>query len=175
MQEVYIGIGSNVGDRYANILHACRLMAKEFEIKKLSSVYETEPEGYENQPDFLNAVIKVHVNLEPGMLLKRLKEIEKEMGRRRSFWNAPRIIDLDILFYKGEVVKEPGLDIPHPHLHERAFVLVPLAEIAPDLIHPVLHKTTQELVDNLKSQRRVEKWGIINYGLNRRKDVSGIG
>ena len=150
-------------------------MAKEFEIKKLSSVYETEPEGYENQPDFLNAVIKVHVNLEPGMLLKRLKEIEKEMGRRRSFWNAPRIIDLDILFYKGEVVKEPGLDIPHPHLHERAFVLVPLAEIAPDLIHPVLHKTTQELVDNLKSQRRVEKWGIINYGLNRRKDVSGIG
>lgn len=174
MCEVYIGIGSNVGDRYANITRACQLMSRAFKIEKLSSIYETEPEGYKNQADFLNAVIKARVDLGPAKILELLKRIEGQMGRLNSFRNAPRIIDLDILMIKDKVVREPGLNIPHPLLHQRSFVLIPLVEIEPELMHPALHKTIRELLSRLKPGSSVRKWGTINYDLNVREHVSDI-
>jgi len=130
MSVVYIGIGTNLGDRIFNINRAVKLLWRELSILKASSIYETEPEGYLDQPDFLNCVICVNTDLTPGAMLKVLKRIENDIGRTDNFRNAPRIIDLDILLFREYVIEEQGLQIPHKRLHERAFVLVPLAEIA---------------------------------------------
>ncbi|MGD0856072.1 MAG: 2-amino-4-hydroxy-6-hydroxymethyldihydropteridine diphosphokinase [Dehalococcoidia bacterium] len=167
MTEVFIGFGSNMGDRQAYLNSAVGLLAQECEIIQVSSIFETEPEGFTDQPDFLNCVVKGETGLRPRELLDELKSIEKTMGRKPSFRNAPRPIDLDIIFYGDEIVKEAGLEIPHPRLQERAFVLVPMAQIAPQFTHPTLHKTMQQLLSEMMKGQRVEKWGELALDLRR--------
>jgi 2-amino-4-hydroxy-6-hydroxymethyldihydropteridine diphosphokinase len=155
----YIGIGSNLGDKagqcekaISEILKADRtiLLAK-------SSLFKTKPMGYTSQDWFINGVIKIETELEPFDLLRVLKEIESRLGRRETFRWGPRAIDLDILFFDEEEIYVEGLRIPHPLLHERQFVLIPLAEIDRGLIHPVLKKSIGEILDNLTEDQGVEK------------------
>jgi 2-amino-4-hydroxy-6-hydroxymethyldihydropteridine diphosphokinase len=155
---VYLGIGSNMGDRQQNLAQALELLSSQSEIEQLSSIYETEPVGFKEQPFFLNAVCRISTKLSPEKLLSFIKEIEATSGRIPSFANAPRPIDIDILFYNNSVIKNPDLTIPHPRLAERAFVLVPLAEIAPELIHPQNGKTIIELLNSLENTKGVRKW-----------------
>jgi len=155
-QEIYIGLGSNIGDRLANIRKAIELMKEEgIEIIDESSIYETEPVGYKEQGWFLNSVVKGKTELSPGRLWKRLEKIEKLMGRKREIKWEPRIIDLDILFYGNNILNGKELQIPHSELHKRRFVLVPLEEIAPKLVHPVLNKSIRELLGELKDNSEV--------------------
>lgn len=150
MAIVYIGIGSNIGDREANCLNAIeRLKDKGIVVKKVSSVYETEPWGLKEQPRFINIAVEVETRFSTEELLNTLKAIEKEMGREEAVKWGPRIIDLDILFYDDIVIDMEHLQIPHPLLHERDFILFPLSEIAPDKVHPVLKKTVAQLVEEL--------------------------
>lgn len=158
MAIAYLSLGSNLGNRQRNLKQALRLLSLQVKIDKLSSIYETEPVGYQEQPLFLNAVCQVSTNLSPYELLYLAKDIEHQLGRKPSFANAPRPIDIDILIYNNEVVQTEELTIPHPRLVERAFVLVPLAEISPDLVHPEKGKTISELLNNLKSVGGVQKW-----------------
>lgn len=143
---VYIALGSNLGDRLANLQAALQRFAPQVVIDRQSSVYETEPWGYVDQPAFLNMAVAAKTSLEPDALLVFLKNIEQEMGRATTFRNGPRLIDLDILFYDELVLDTPPLVIPHPRLHERAFVLVPLADVAPEHLHPVLGETVLHLL-----------------------------
>lgn len=144
---VYLLSGSNLGDRMANMLRALELIKQEAgEIVAQSRLYETAAWGIENQSAFLNQVMEIRTALSPQQLLERLLAIEKKMGReRRQKWGE-RLIDLDILYYKDQVIEEPGLQIPHPHLQERRFTLVPLCELVPLLPHPILGKTQQQLL-----------------------------
>ena len=208
MAIVYIGAGSNTGDRQFNLNKAARLLAGRYRLVRASSVYETEPEGFKDQPDFLNCVLGVETDEKPQRMLAFLKGIEREMGRAESFRNAPRVIDLDILFYNDGVINwsnagrlprpdnigarndmnmgaprpdstgarndvnmgaprpdsigDMELTVPHPWAHERRFVLVPMAEIAPRFIHPTLHKTIKQLLDEHKTGSRVEKRGRLD-------------
>jgi len=148
-----IALGSNLGDREMNLKTAIvKMKGRCMYIEKLSSFVETEPYGYTDQPKFLNAVCLVETDLSPRTLLNTLLEIEREMGRVRTVKWGPRVIDLDIVFYEDLIVNEEGLIIPHPDAHNRLFVLEPLSEIAPDLVHPVLKKTVQELLIELKQR-----------------------
>ena len=147
--DIYIGLGSNLGDRLANLQHAIEEIAVFAQIGSQSSVYETEPWGYADQSCFLNQVIAIATALKPEVLLLKMKKIEKALGRKRTFRYGPRVIDLDILLYKNEIICTPLLTIPHAAMHERAFVIVPLAEIAPKLVHPLMGKTMQELQDGM--------------------------
>jgi len=156
--KVYLSLGSNLGERLANLERAIKLLAEKVELKRVSSFYETEPIGYPDQPRFLNAVIEVATSLGPLQILSLVKGIEVTMGRETSFRNAPRPIDVDILFYGERVIETPQLEIPHPRLAERAFVLIPLAEIAPDLVHPVSGKTVRELAVVVEGQEGVRKY-----------------
>jgi len=155
MAVAFIGIGSNLGDRAFNIRQAIRIMAESWKIDvvSVSSLYETEPVGVRDQPDFLNCVIKVETELTPRELLKTLKGIEARMGRRPGPRWGPRRIDLDILFYGDLTLNEDDLIIPHPRAHERLFALMPLFEIAPDLMHPVLGRSIRELIEDLKGEK----------------------
>ena len=240
MAIVYIGAGSNTGDRQFNLNKAARLLAGRYRLVRASSVYETEPEGFKDQPDFLNCVLGVETDEKPQRMLAFLKGIEREMGRAESFRNAPRVIDLDILFYNDGVINwsnagrlprpdnigarndvnmgaphpdnivarndvnmgaphpdnivarndvnmgaprpdnivarndvnmgaprpdsigDMHLTVPHPRAHERRFVLVPMAEIAPQYVHPTLHKTMKQLLDECKTGGRVEKRGRLD-------------
>jgi 2-amino-4-hydroxy-6-hydroxymethyldihydropteridine diphosphokinase len=134
----YIGLGSNMGDRVAMVKKALACLASQADmvLGDVSGFYVTAAWGYTDQPDFVNAVCRLDTHLAPGDLMARLKQIETDLGRRGRFRWGPREIDLDILLYGDRVLDEAGLKIPHPMLHQRAFVLVPLAEIAPHLIHP---------------------------------------
>ena len=157
--EVYLGLGSNLGDRMSNLASAVERLSREITIKKISSVYETEPVYYKEQPLYLNAVLSAVTELEPFELLRFVKGIESDLGRQPSFRNAPRTIDIDILFYGDQIVETPELIIPHPRIAERVFVLVPLAEIAPKLIHPVSQKRVSELLAVVEGVDGVRKFG----------------
>lgn len=157
---VFLAIGSNLGDRKANIDVATDKLGQTEGIKvtRVSHLLENPAVGMEKDaPSFLNGAVEIHTMLEPHALLHRLLEIEKEMGRhRRQNWE-PRIIDLDLLLYGNEIVSSEELIVPHPLMHERRFVLEPLAELAPDAIHPTLQTTVSELLKDLPSQSKPEK------------------
>ena len=159
MVTVYLGLGSNLGNRQDNLDRALDFLSQRLRIAKVSSVYDTEPVGNTNQPRFLNLVCQVSTGLEPMALLTLVKGIERKLGRLPQTSNAPRPIDIDILFYDDQVIETPELVIPHPRLTERAFVLIPMAEIAPDLVHPVNGKTIKELTRDLQEgMQGVFKW-----------------
>ena len=143
---VYLALGSNLDDRLANLKQAITGLSPQMEVKAKSRVYETPPWGYTEQPMFLNQVIKANTYLEFEPLLKHIKRLEIALGRTPSFKNGPRLIDVDILFYDDLVLNTASLVIPHPHMHERGFVLLPLMDIAPDLVHPVHKKSVREMI-----------------------------
>ena len=155
----YIGIGSNVGDKTYQCKRAISEILKIDRHKLLaeSSLFKTKPIGYTSQEWFVNGVIKIETEMEPLELLQMLKTIELQLGRKRTFRWGPRSIDLDILFFDNEEVRTKELQIPHPRLHERQFVLIPLAEIDRHLVHPVLKKTVGKLLEELKEDQGVEK------------------
>jgi 2-amino-4-hydroxy-6-hydroxymethyldihydropteridine diphosphokinase len=153
---VYLSLGSNLGNRQANLDQALKLMTERMRLGKVSSIYDTEPVGMTNQPRFLNLACEVITHLSPEGLLALLKGIESKMGRY-SRTGEPRIIDIDIVLFGTLVINTPDLIIPHPRMHERAFVLIPLAEIAPDFVHPVLKKTIKELDKAVKEVQGVMK------------------
>jgi len=146
----YISIGSNLGNREENCLRAVELLKqKGITIRRQSSLYETEPWGVKDQPRFINLAIEIETILKPKELLMTTKEIEREVGRKESFRWGPRTADLDILLFDSVIIQGDDLTIPHPLLHKRAFVLRPLCEIAPDVIHPVLKKRVCDLIQGL--------------------------
>jgi 2-amino-4-hydroxy-6-hydroxymethyldihydropteridine diphosphokinase len=144
---VYLGLGANLGDRLANLRLALQRLQTLARLEEVSSLYETQPQGVTDQPLFFNAVCRVSTGLEPQALLRFLKNLEREIGRRPGGqkW-GPRPIDLDILLYDDRVVDASELKVPHPRLAERAFVLVPLCELAPELRHPLLGKNIKDLL-----------------------------
>ncbi len=149
---VYIALGTNLGDRKTNLRAAIEAMPPDVMVITESHVYETPPWGYEDQPAFLNMVVKAETGLEPEALLKYLKQLEGKLGRESNFRWGPRLIDLDILFYDDLIIDTPPLVIPHPRLHKRAFVLVPLKDVAPDLVHPVIEKKISALQADVDAQ-----------------------
>ena len=154
----YLSLGSNMGDRQQNLARALDFLRQRLRAKKISSVYDTEPVGDTDQPHFLNMACEVQTRLAPKDLLTLVKGIESKLGRTGKS-GAPRPIDIDILLYGEEVIETPELTIPHPRIAERAFVLIPLAEIAPDVVHPTSSQTIKELLQDLKEGKQgVFKW-----------------
>ena len=149
---VYLALGTNLGDRLANLEQARLALGVKMRILNCSKVYETPPWGYLDQPAFLNQVIQAETNLSPDDLLAFLKRLESELGRRPTLRYGPRLIDLDILFYDNLILETPDLILPHPRIPGRAFVLVPLAEIAPVLRHPLTSQTVLEMLAECDTQ-----------------------
>ena len=154
-KTAYLGLGSNLGGREANMRQALKLMESDAKVAVVaaSSLYETRPVGVEDQPDFLNAVVELRTSLDPWELLSLCLDVEKRLGRKRTIRWGPRVIDIDILLYEGVEIADNKLSIPHPRMLERGFVMIPLAEIAPDLL----------LTDGLmaaQSARRVDSAGV---------------
>ena len=150
---IYLGLGSNLGNRQGNLDRAIQMLAPSVDVSICSAVYDTAPVGILNQPRFLNMVCKGKTDLSPTDLLKFIKQIENKIGRKTGPINSPRPIDIDILFYNKLVLETPLLVIPHPRLIERAFVLAPLADIAPTFKHPVNGKTIGKLLRELKRSK----------------------
>ncbi|MCX7950361.1 MAG: 2-amino-4-hydroxy-6-hydroxymethyldihydropteridine diphosphokinase [Clostridiales bacterium] len=146
MNKVYIAFGSNIGDRYEIVKKALELIEKnDMKIIKKSKIYETEPYGYLEQPPFINGAILVETELSCRDVLKKLLDIEKQLGRERIIRWGPRTIDLDIIFYNNEIYDEEDLKVPHPDMHNRDFVLKPICDINPNFIHPIFNMTVLEL------------------------------
>jgi 2-amino-4-hydroxy-6-hydroxymethyldihydropteridine diphosphokinase len=160
--KVYLALGSNLGGRMSNLASAVEHLSESITIRKVSSVYETEPVYYKEQPLFLNTALSGLTQLGPFDLLRFVKGIESELGRQPSFRNAPRLIDIDILFYGDRIIDTLELTIPHPHIAERAFVLVPLAEIAPEMVHPLTHKKVKDLLPAVDGLSGVKKIGRLS-------------
>jgi 2-amino-4-hydroxy-6-hydroxymethyldihydropteridine diphosphokinase len=156
----YVGLGSNLGDRAGNLLLAVRgMMDAGFLVARLSSIYETEPLDVREQPLFLNMVAELRVQtFSPEQMLARLLRIEYARGRRRETLRGPRTIDLDLLLYGNERSATEFLRLPHPRLHERRFVLTPLAELAPALLHPTINRTIIELLAETPDETEVKRW-----------------
>lgn len=143
----FLGLGTNMGDRKKNLAQALTILndRPDLTVLRTSSIYETEPWGLANQPKFLNMVAEFATSISPDELLERVKKVEQDMGRKAGPRFGPRIIDIDILLLEDQVVDEPNLNVPHVSLHERAFILVPLSELAPELVHPVFGVTVATL------------------------------
>lgn len=156
-KTVYLSLGSNIGDRAANISAAIEHLGNVGEVKSVSSFYETEPVDVSAQPWFVNCAIRLETELMPRQLLSRLQSIEQALGRRHTYAKGPRVIDLDILLFGNSIVDLSGIVIPHPRLHERRFVLEPLAEIAPEVRHPIFKRTMRQLRDNLPAGQSVKR------------------
>ncbi len=153
MKTVYLSLGSNLGDRAANLAAAVKALGSPgLTILRTSSIYETEPRDILDQPWFLNQVLEAQTALFPRQLLARTQKVERELGRKRGVAKGPRVIDVDIVLFGDSVVHTPDLEIPHPHMTERRFVLEPLAELAPDLRHPQIRRTIRELLADVRSQ-----------------------
>lgn len=160
MARIYLGLGSNLGNRAQNIHAALQRLKAEMRLDQISSLYETEPVAVVDQPWFLNLVCSGETDLSPESLLRLTKTIEQEMGRKKGLRFGPRLIDIDILFYDDLIISTPELEIPHPRLHERGFTLIPLSEIVPDLVHPLLGMTIRELRDSAASLEQVHPYTI---------------
>lgn len=154
---VYLALGSNMGMRLTNLKNAINNLTPQMTVKAKSQVYETPPWGFKEQPPFLNQVVGAETYLQPEALIHHLKRLETALGRVPNFQNGPRIIDIDILFFDDLVLNSPTVQIPHPRLHERAFVLTPLADLAPALVHPVLNKSVSDLLAGV-NQSNIKKY-----------------
>ena len=164
---IYISLGTNLGDRPANLRAAVAALPPNVHVTAESLVYQTAPWGYTNQPDFLNQVVQAKTDLPPNELLAYIKGIETNVGRTPTFRYGPRVVDLDILFYDDLTLEHPDLIIPHPRLHERAFVLVPLADIAPGLRHPISGALISELLTSIDTSGVEIYSGYRNQETNR--------
>ncbi|HXP68777.1 MAG TPA: 2-amino-4-hydroxy-6-hydroxymethyldihydropteridine diphosphokinase [Candidatus Dormibacteraeota bacterium] len=159
MNTAYLSLGSNMGDRAENIARAiAALRQRGVRVTQESSLYETEPLEIRDQPWFLNCAIAAETEFSPERLMEVLLEIEREMGRERLVLRGPRLIDMDILLYGSDIVRGSGLEIPHPRMAERKFVLVPLAEIAEEVNHPVAMMTIAEMLAATADRSEVRKW-----------------
>jgi 2-amino-4-hydroxy-6-hydroxymethyldihydropteridine diphosphokinase len=159
MSKVFLGIGTNLGNRKANLRQATKMIGEHIgNVLNSSPVYETAPWGFEAEDDFLNMVVLAETNHSPAELLKKIVSIESMLGRDKSQDRySSRVIDIDILLYDDLVINENGLKIPHPLIHERKFVLVPLNDIGPDILHPVLKKTISSLLKSCRDRSRITK------------------
>jgi 2-amino-4-hydroxy-6-hydroxymethyldihydropteridine diphosphokinase len=166
MSTIYIALGTNLGNRSANLRAAIEALPPEVRVTRESPVYETPPWGVTEQPAFLNMAVEAETELDAPAVLAHLKRIETRLGRQPTYRYGPRTIDLDLLFYDDLVLDSPPLIVPHPRLHERAFVLVPLADLAPDLRHPIIGQTLGELL------AAVNRSGIRLYNSNTAGGVS---
>jgi len=151
-QTAYLALGTNLGNRLGNLRAALTALASQVRIMAKSRIYETQPWGFTDQPAFLNIAVRIETDLSPAALLTFLKKLEADLGRTPTFRNGPRLIDLDILFYNNLILNPPPLVIPHPRLHERAFVLVPLADVGAEVVHPLFKKSVAELLSETGQQ-----------------------
>ncbi len=161
MVDVYLGLGSNLGDREDNLRRAISLLSRRASLIALSSVYETKPWGYASQPAFLNVACLLETSLSAQDLLDLAQSVERDLGRVPSFRYGPRVIDVDILLYGDEVIETPRLQVPHPRLWQRSFALTPLAEIAPGLAHPILGTSIADLLEGVAVS---EREGVVMLG-----------
>jgi len=159
MTRVFFALGSNVGDKKANVEEAIRWLRKSFEVRKVSPFYLTEPVGYTDQPWFVNCVVEAETELGPKKVLQMCQGIEKIMGRSKTIKDGPRTIDLDLLLYGDELIEEEGLTVPHQRMHERRFVLKPLTDIAPNLKHPVTGLAVKSMLSKIKGGPKVQRLG----------------
>lgn len=171
LPSIYLSLGTNLGDRRENLRLAHAALPPLIQVVTSSSIYQTDPWGFPDQPAFLNQVVQVQTRLPPPALLVTLKELEKVLGRRPTFRYGPRLIDLDILMYGNLAIETPMLTIPHLKLAERAFVLVPMLEIAPDLVHPVLGLTIRQMLSKTGARGVSLFEAAVNQNLSQDKET----